>query len=279
VATVCLLAPSLSEAQRGRGGAPDNVMPAREIKPGLFLVTGGGANSMIRVTKEGLILVDTKNPGDAQYGGLAEQIKGISPLPVRYVLNTQHHPDHVGNNKRFVDAGAQVIGLEALAKFMASDTRTSAIEGRPTTTFARDHVVRLGGAEVHMHFFGRAHTGDDTVVYFPDARVVMVSDMMTDTSPIVDWTNGGSWVEWQRVMDGILKFDFEIAIQGRGEPKTKADVQAFKTKVETVINRASEAIRNGATRDQLASQVKTDDLAPWNLNAQFFQNLYDELKK
>jgi hypothetical protein len=129
-----------------------------------------------------------------------------------------------------------------------------------------------------MYFFGRAHTGDDTVVYFPDARVVMVSDMMTDTSPIVDWANGGSWVEWQKVMEGILKLDFEIAIQGRGEPKTRADVQAFKDKVDIVINRATEAIRNGATREQLISQVKTDDLAPWNLNPQFFQNLYDELK-
>jgi glyoxylase-like metal-dependent hydrolase (beta-lactamase superfamily II) len=274
-----LLFPFYSEAQRGRGGTPDTVMPARELKPGLFLVTGGGANSMVRVTKEGLILVDTKNPGEEQYTGLAAQIKMISPLPVRYVLNTQHHPDHVGNNKRFVDTGAEVIGLEALAKFMASDTRTAAIEGRPTRTFAKDNVVRLGGAEVQMHFFGRAHTGDDTVVYFPDARIVMVSDMMTDTSPIVDWANGGSWVEWQRVMDGILKLDFETAIQGRGEPKTRAEVQAFKAKVDTVITRASDAIKNGATREQLATQVKTDDLAPWTLNAQFFQNLFDELKK
>src|SRR5688572_27126719 len=111
-----------AQGQRGgRGGAPDTVMPPREIKPGLFLVTGGGANSMIRVTTEGLILVDTKNPGDEQYNGLAAQIKAISNLPVKIVLNTQHHPDHVGNNQKFVDAGAQVIGLEALKTFMTSD--------------------------------------------------------------------------------------------------------------------------------------------------------------
>jgi hypothetical protein len=117
------------------------------------------------------------------------------------------------------------------------------------------------------------------MVYFPDAKIVMVSDEMTDTNPVIDWANGGSWVEWSKVLEGVLKLDFETAIQGRGEPKTRAEVQAFKDKVDLVIKRASDAIKAGATKDNLAMQVKSDDLAPWNLNAQFFGNLYDELKK
>jgi len=140
-------------------------------------------------------------------------------------------------------------------------------------------VLKLGGAEVQAHFYGRGHTGDDTMVYFPDAKVVMVSDQMTDANPVIDWANGGSWVEWPKSLEGVLKLDFEIAIQGRGEPKTRADVQAFKDKVDLVIKRAGDAIKAGATKETLAMQVKVDDLAPWNLNAQFFGNLYDELKK
>jgi glyoxylase-like metal-dependent hydrolase (beta-lactamase superfamily II) len=254
-------------------------MPARQLKPGLFLITGAGANTLVRVTTEGLIVVDTKNPGEEQYNGLITQIKAVSPLPVKYVINTQHHPDHVGNNQKFIDSGAQVLALEALKTFMGSDQRTSAIPGRPTQTFAKDYVLKLGGAEVQAHFYGRGHTGDDTMVYFPDSKVVMVSDEMTDTSPVIDWANGGSWVEWSKVLDGVLKLDFETAIQGRGEPKTRADVEAFKKKVDLVISRASDAIKAGATKETLAMQVKVDDLAPWTLNAQFFGNLYDELKK
>ena len=284
-AVLCLMASVvIAQAPQGRGGgrgggAPDNVMAARQLKPGLFLVTGAGANTMIRVTTEGLIVVDTKNPGEDQYNGLITQIKAVSPLPVKYVINTQHHPDHVGNNQKFIDGGAQVLALEALKTFMASDPRTTQIPGRPTQTFAKDYVLKLGGAEVQLHFYGRGHTGDDTMVYFPDAKVVMVSDEMTDTNPVIDWANGGSWVEWSKVLEGVLKLDFETAIQGRGEPKTRADVQAFKDKVDLVIKRASDAIKAGATKDNLAMQVKADDLAPWNLNAQFFGNLYDELKK
>ena len=284
VAFVCMAAGTLGaqapQGRGGRGGGGDvTVMPGRQLKPGLFLLTGAGANTLVRVTPEGLIVVDTKNQGDAQYNSLAEQIKAISPLPVKYVINTQHHPDHVGNNQKFIDSGAQVVGLEALKSFMASDTRTSAIPGRPTQTFARDHVLKLGGVEVHSHFFGRGHTGDDTMVHFPDLKVVMVSDDMADGNPIVDWANGGSWVEWSKALDGVLKLDFEVAIQGRGEPKTRADVQAFKNKVDLVITRANDAIKAGATKETLAMQVKTDDLAPWNLNAAFFGNLYDELNK
>jgi glyoxylase-like metal-dependent hydrolase (beta-lactamase superfamily II) len=203
-AVLCLTAgASLAQApQRGGrgGGAPDNtVMAPRELKPGLFLLTGAGANTLVRVTTEGLIVVDTKNPGDEQANSLLAQIKTLSPLPVKFVINTQHHPDHVGNNQKLLDAGAQVLGLEALKTFMGSDPRTTQIPGRPTQTFARDYVLKLGGAEVQAHFYGRGHTGDDTMVYFPDAKVVMVSDQMTDANPVIDWANGGSWVEWPEV--------------------------------------------------------------------------------
>jgi glyoxylase-like metal-dependent hydrolase (beta-lactamase superfamily II) len=228
------------------------------------------------VTSEGLIVVDTKNPGDENYRRLMEEIMSVSSLPVKYVFNTHHHPDHVGTNQKFIDAGAQVIGLEALKTRMASDPRTKDIPGLPTMTFARDYVLKFGGAEVQAHSFGRGHTGDDTMVYFPDAKIVMVSDQITNATPIVDFANGGSAVEWTQILDGVLKLDFESAIPGRGEPKTRAEVQAFRDKFAGLVSRASDAIKAGATRDSLAAQVKTDDLG-WQFNPQFFGSLYDEL--
>ena len=73
------------------------------------------------------------------------------------------------------------------------------------------------------------------MVYFPTLKVVMVSDQMTNTTPIVDFANGGSAVEWTQMLDGVLKLDFETAIPGRGEPKTRADVQAFRTSIATFV--------------------------------------------
>jgi glyoxylase-like metal-dependent hydrolase (beta-lactamase superfamily II) len=154
ITVIAFAATALARMPQGQGGrAPDNVMPARQLKPGLFLVTGAGANTMIRVTPEGLIVADTKNQGDANFNDLMTQIKAVSPLPVKLVLNTQHHPDHVGNNQKFIDAGAQVIAVKELKDFMASDPRTTAIPGRPTQTFVKDNVVKLGNVEVQMHFY------------------------------------------------------------------------------------------------------------------------------
>jgi glyoxylase-like metal-dependent hydrolase (beta-lactamase superfamily II) len=280
LAATAVLAQGPPGGRGGKGGpkAGATVEKIRLLKPNLYMITGGGANTLVRVTPEGLILVDTKNPGDENYNRVMEEIKSVSDLPVKYVLNTHHHPDHVGTNQKFIDAGATVIALEALKADMASDTRTKDIPGRPTQTFAKDYVLKFGGAEVDAHFYGRGHTGDDTMVYFPDLKVVMVSDQMSDATPIVDFANGGSAVEFTRSLEGVLKLDFDMAIPGRGEPKTRADVQAFRDKFAMVISRASDAIKAGATRDTLASQVKTDDLG-WMFNAGFYGSLYDELTK
>jgi cyclase len=266
-------------ARGGRGpAAGQTVEKIRQLKPNLYMITGGGANTLVRVTGEGLIVVDTKNPGDENFNRVMEEIKSVSSLPVKYVLNTHHHPDHVGTNQKFIDAGAQVVGLEALKTRMASDPRTKDIPGLPTVTFAKDYVLKFGGAEVEAHSFGRGHTGDDTMVYFPDLKVVMVSDQITAATPIVDFANGGSAVEWTQILDGVLKLDFDMAIPGRGEPKSRAEVQAYRTAFASVIGRASDAIKAGASKDQLASQVKTDDLG-WQFNAAFYGQLYDELAK
>jgi len=266
-------------APGGRGAAPGQVVEKiRELKPNLYLITGAGANTLVRVTPEGVIVVDTKLASDENYKRLMEEIGSVSKLPVKYVINTHHHPDHVGNNQKFIDAGAQVVGLDALKKYMSSDPRTKDIPGPLTVTFEKDYVLRFGGAVVEAHAYGRGHTGDDTMVYFPDAKVVMVSDQITNATPIVDFANGGSAVEWTQILDGVLKLDFESAIPGRGEPKTRAEVQAYRTNFATLLSRATDAMKGGATRDTLAMQVKSDDLG-WQFNPQLYGQLYHELKK
>jgi cyclase len=267
----------LAQGGRGRGPArPDPIEKARMLKPDLYLITGGGANTVVRVTSEGLIVVDTKNPGGDRGAKLMEEIKAVSTLPVKYVFNTHHHPDHVGNNQTFLDAGATIIDAEALKKDMASDPRTKDIPGLPNQTFDRDYVLKFGGAEVDAYTFGRGHTGDDTMIYFREEKVVMVSDQITDGSPIADYANGGSFLEWNKSLDGVLKLDFETAIPGRGEPKTRADVEAFRDKMATLIMRAQDAVKAGATKENFASMLKTDDLG-WKINPNFLGGLYEEV--
>ena len=267
-------------APGGRGGAPDPVEKIRQLKPNLYVVTGAGANTLVRVTPEGLIVADTKNPGDQIFNDLFAQIRSVSNLPVKYIFNTHHHPDHAGNNQKFVDMGATVIGLERMKALMTTDARTKDIPGVATVTFANDYSLKFGGAQVDAHYYGSSHTGGDTVVYFVDSKVVMVSDTMplpNATPGINPSPNNGSAVQVPKLLENILKLDFDTAIAGRGEPMTKADVQAYKVKWDTFMGRAREAMKKGVAKEEFMANVKQDDLG-WNFNAGFFNNLYDELK-
>src|SRR5215813_12531890 len=251
VAFACSLTmPAFAQRGGGRGAAGQTVEKIKMLKPNLYEITGGGANTLIRVTNQGLIVVDTKNPPNPptapeseNFNRLMEEIHSVSNQPVKFVVNTHHHPDHVGNNQKFIDAGAQVIALDALKSWMEKDPRTTNIPGRPTQTFAKDYTLKLGDAEVRMYSFGRGHTGDDTMVYFPDLKVVMVSDQITDATPIVDFANGGSAVEWTKILEEVLKLDFDTAIPGRGEPRAKAAIAADKMKWDTLLDRARAAVK------------------------------------
>src|SRR5687768_6512999 len=262
----------------GRGGGQP-VQPIQMLKPGLYLVPGGGSNSLVRVTNDGVILVDTKLPGEANYNGLMEQIRSVTMQPVKVVIVTHHHADHTGNNDRFISAGVQVIGHEQLAKNLDTyqfDPRPA----KPTMTYAKDHTVKLGGVEVRVLHLGRAHTGGDSVVYFPDVKVVATSDAVTTGTqgPLADYAGGGSFAEWTSVLDAMLKLDFDTAVPGAGPVLTKADVQAFRTKFTTVMTRASELVQKGVPKDQLLMQLKTDDIG-WAPRAPQIDRFYEELSK
>jgi cyclase len=276
--TAMAVLPLVVFAQAGRGGQV--IPPIQPVKSGLYIVTGAGANSLVRVTNDGVILVDGKLPGDQNYSGLIEQIKTVTDKPVKFVIVTHHHADHTGNNAKFLEAGAQVVGHANLAKNLETyqSPNFNAHAARPSITYDKEYVVRLGGVTVEVKHFGRSHTSGDSVVYFPDLKAVALSDALTTggQGPLIDYAGGGSALEWKQVFQEILKLDFDAAIPGNGPVLTKADVQAYATKFNTVIDRATELVRKGVPRDQLLMQLKTDDIG-WAPRIPSIDGLYAEL--
>ena len=276
LAGLAIFAPA--QQQKKGGGQP--VQPAEQVKPGLYMIAGAGANSEVRVTNDGLIVVDGKLPGEKNYDDLMAQVKSISNRPVKYLIVTHHHADHTGNNDRFLAAGVQVIGHENLKK-NAETYNNNPKPAPPDQTYSgAEHTVQLGGVTVELHHFGRAHTSGDTVVYFPDLKTVVLSDVITTgaTGPLADYNGGGSFLEWPQVLDSILKLDFDACIPGNGPVLTKADVQAYKTKIDTFVSRAKEAVAKGVPKDQLMASIKTDDLG-WMPRVANVDAFYEELQR
>lgn len=195
-----------ANARGGRGGGeakalapPPDPQVLRLVRPNLYLVTGEGGNSVFRVTPDGVILVDTKLPKAGNYERLVELIRGVTPHPVKWVLNTHDHPDHAGNNSRF--AGATV----------------------PPDALAR--AIRLPAA----------HTASDSAVLFPADRVIAAGDVIASAEPpIIDQTAGGSLAGVAAAVDAILALEWNLAIPGHGEPMTRAQVQAFRSQIQAV---------------------------------------------
>jgi glyoxylase-like metal-dependent hydrolase (beta-lactamase superfamily II) len=250
-----------------RGGGPPPAPPAiKQVKPGVYMATGLGGNSTVRVVPEGVILVDTKNRGDENYTQLMDLVKSVSTAPVKYVFITHHHQDHSGNIGNFQDAGAQVIVQENLNKNLETYAPAQGKPAAAKVTYDKDKKVKVGKAEAEAHYFGKSHTSGDTIVYFPDVKVVSLGDMFVATAPNVDYPFGGSAVSWVKALDSVLKLDFDTAIPGHGDnPMTKADVQAFRDKMNTLVTRAHELVKAGTPKEELLAKIKTDDIG-WNVN-------------
>jgi cyclase len=237
-------------------------------------VTGAGGNSTVRVTDQGVILVDTKNLGENFYNDLVPQIKTVTNQPVKYVVVTHVHQDHSGNIGRFVKAGSTVItniGLKQNLETGGADGKgyTSAA-GKPDppneTYNGKEKKLSLGKAKVEIYHFGKAHTGGDSVVYFPDLKVISLGDEFVAQPPNADYPNGGSVLEWPKVLTEALKLDWDTAIPGHGnDPLTRADVIAFQKKFDLIAKKAIELKKKGVAKEQIRQQIQMElpDIAPW----------------
>lgn len=258
------------------GAAPPPPAPqvVKMVKPGLFMVTGGGGNVTVRLTSDGMIVVDSKNPGQNFYDDLMGRIHSVSGNDVKWVILTHHHADHSGNGDRFIAAGAKVIANKNLSaeldKFTPPANNPAAIApAKPSQTFDARYTVKLGGKSAELRHFAPGHTDGDTIVWFPDLKVISTGDEFVATSPNIDYPGGASIKGWIRSLDEVQKLDWDTAIPGHGDnPMTRADLIAFQGKLKTLLSRAQDAVKAGKTKDTLMSAVKTDDL--WNFAANFW---------
>jgi cyclase len=247
-------------------GSADAPLTSDLVKTGLYLISGGGANTLLRFSADGLILVDGKLPDN--YRALMSQVRRISKisdLPVRVLIVTDHHENHIGAGAKFLAAGVQIIAQENVRHNLTAYNSSGEKVAPPTFTYAHDFTLRLGGVEARLMHFGAAHTSGDTVVYFPDLKVVAVGGLFTPDSPDPDFSGGGSLVEWGPVLAQILKLDFDVVAPSEGPMVTRADLEAFKTKIDTLVSRATGLVKKGVPKDQLMAQLKTDDLG-WRFN-------------
>jgi len=261
VLVAALLAGGSVVAHLRAQGKPNAVVerPAtiQQLKPDLYFVAGTGGNVAAYVTSEGVILIDDMY--ERNYAEIVQQVRTVTPLPIRYVLNTHHHGDHAGGN---VGAVADKITVIAHDNVLNNMTRLKQ-RGMPSITYAQDTKVHLGGKEVRAAYYGRGHTNGDSVIYFPAERVVHTGDLFLkrvapEFTPFFDYANGGSMVEQVTVMDRILALDFDTAIPGHGPVSTRADVEKWRADLIALRDRLRGMLKQGASKADLEKVLIAD---------------------
>lgn len=238
----------------------DPTLSYQIVKTGLHMISGKGGNCLLRLSGNGLILVDANLPGNDQ--ALLKGVHKISDQPVRLVILTSSDKSNIGNSEQLLQTGALFAVHENAKQSLMSSIPSGAVER--IKTYEHEHLVRLGGIEVQVMHFGNAHTNADTVVYFPNLKVVAVGDLFSAT-PNPDFAAGGSLVNWGPVIANVLKLDFDVAVPSKGPTVSRADLEAFRTKIDTLVSRATVLVKDGVPKEQLMGKLGTEDLG-WQLS-------------
>ena len=232
-----------------------------------------GANTGFVIGTDGVVVIDTSASIDA--GGTfatdpAKQvlaaIRTVTHLPVKFVINTHHHWDHVGGNSVFAEAGATVLShhnvrgwihAENLRMF-GSDIKPpqkAFIEALrpPSVTYNDTLNLYLGSREIQVWNLP-GHTGGDSVVLIPDAKVAFTGDLF--------WRNmlpnlmDASTKPWIDTLDMLAKTQADATfVPGHGEVGTVQDVTSFREYLVTLRNLVSEAHASGKSGDAVVAGV------------------------
>jgi cyclase len=233
--------------------AAPNPLILNKVKDDLYVIQDNGSgNVAIYITSEGTILVDDKF--ERNYDGIMEKVKSVTDKPVKYVMSTHHHGDHTGNNAKFLET-AEIIAHK--------NNRINLVNGKqpgaPRVTFTDEADVFLGGKEVRARYFGRGHTNGDAVIYFPALRTIHTGDLMAGTSPLIDYSGGGSVKDWTGTLDGVMKeLDFDTVIPGHGAVTNKAGLLKYRNDVEKLTTQVSFMIRKGQSKDAVKQMLISD---------------------
>lgn len=209
-----------------------------QLRTGLFLVVGGGANTLVRLTPRGLILVDAKREED--FKPLMAQIRRVNrlaDLPLRLLVLTCGEGSHGGAAARFMAAGVSVMAPSLLASQLATASSAPAPAaggqkpGGALVGFDGRREIELGGARLTLLNVGPARGAADAVAHFPDLQVTAVGSLYAAGEPRSLLREGGSLAAWAAALDQVLRLEIGLVVPAEGPPVGRTELLAFRARL------------------------------------------------
>src|ERR1700682_5554368 len=261
-----------------------------------YMLEGQGGNITVAVGADGIIMVD------GQFAPLSAKIKAaiaaISPLPIKYLINTHFHGDHTGGNENFAKDGTIVVAQDNIRIRLAAGT-TNGLTGNKTapapegalpkeTYIGGTKTVQLGRRTAVLTHVQNAHTDGDTWVYFADANVLSTGDVCNNTKryQTIDFANGGDIRGMIRATETYLKVanDDTKVVVGHGPLAKKADIAEFHDMLVTARDRIEKLFNGGKSEQEVIDAKPLADFdAKWAANEEAARNftkmVYNSFKR
>jgi cyclase len=238
------------------------VVEVEKVKDNLYVLRGGGGNTAVFLTSNGVTVVDAKNPGWGK--PILDKIKELTPKPVTMLINTHTHGDHVSGNVEFpatIDFVAQEntkTNMEKMPIFKENNN-----VGMTKRTFKDKMTIGKGADQIDLYYFGPGHTNGDAWVVFPALRIVHAGDIFAGKSvPLVDEANGGSMLHFSETLmkahAGIKNVD--TIINGHMPAQTTwADLKEYADFNKDLVAWMQAELKAGKTPEQAAAEWKVPE--------------------
>lgn len=197
--------------------APNNF---ERLRRGVGTFTQRGGTIGWLINKEGLVVVDTQYPDAASkcWTGLQDRTEHAPEL----VINTHHHGDHVSGNPVFAAHTDRIVAHDSVPGRLRNADEPMEEQALPDTTFEENWQETVGDETITLRHYGPAHTGGDAVVFFENANVAHVGDLVFNRAyPFIDVDGGADSTRWIEILDTLhgTVDDDTILIHGHGNPE------------------------------------------------------------
>jgi glyoxylase-like metal-dependent hydrolase (beta-lactamase superfamily II) len=264
------------------------------VGPGVHMLIGQGGNIGVSSGTDGVFVIDD------QYAPLTEKIvaaiRGFSDEPIRFVVNTHWHGDHVGGNENMGKMGALIVAHDNVRQRMSVEQVMEALgrtvppspeEALPVVTFNETVTFHLNGDELHVFHVPHAHTDGDAIIHFRGANVIHMGDtFFNGTYPFIDIGSGGDVNGMIAAADQVLAIadDETKIIPGHGALATRGNLERFRAVLALARTRVAAAIADGSTLDEIkAANLMADHDEAWGqafINPErFVEFVYQSLQR
>lgn len=259
VGSLLLLGPGLS-AQQPR---PDDEIT--KLADDVYLHRHQFHQAIFITTPKGVIVTDPISSEAATW--LKAKIKTLTDQPVRYVIYSHHHDDHITGGSVFADQASFVSHAAAREKILQAADPTTPV---PDLTFTDRMSIDLGGKHVELIYSGKNHSDNSLVVLLPQNKLLFAVDFIPVETVAYRTMRSDYPDDWIESLKQVEQLDFETLVPGHGKVGKKEHVRQFRGYLEDLRAAVEEQVRKGASMEEAKKAVQLPKYGQWQRYGDWF---------